>query len=720
MALLAELKRRNVIRVAVAYAAVAWLLIQIVETLFPIFALSPTSIRVVVILLAVGFIPVVLLAWYFELTPDGFARDSDVDRSLPSSRHMTRLLDRGVIVVLTLAVVFLLVDKFVLQGSPQDAAVKGKSIAVLPFADMSPEGDQAYLADGIAEELLNLLAKTRGLQVTSRSSSFALRNDDLGLTEIADKLNVVYVLEGSVRKAGDKIRVTAQLIDARSDKHMWSETYDRMLDDVFVIQDEISLSVARELKVRLLGPAEASDSTSMAAYETYLRGLSLLARRGPENLTGAVDLFEQVTDADPQYAPAFASLALGLLWSDWFTPDALERGDIAANRALELDPGNSDALTALGYVWGEHGQIDMSRDAFRRAVEQNPNNAMAFRWLARSFVDTDPQRYYSLVRRAYLVDPLDPSIHFHLVQSSMALGRFGEALALARETPVQPYEMTGHFLAIGIHQAEGRLDRALKTGYHHYRAKQNAWTYGPMLWTLLNLGELELARTWLGELKRQTGIPYIEPVEGVLVATTGDVDQAVQLEIAAAERGQTDDPGLGFFVMTISRNFVRARQLYERHFSDRALDPRSFKDSDWNLHIDYALLLQRTGEPQAAETLIHDARAMLIAQLADGVAIKQGLPVRFYLAALDAMSGRTEEAVSQLREAVQAGFVGMGALRNYPHFDSIRDEPGFIGVITELNAIIGAQRKLLDEEGMLLTPEQVLALESFDFDPFGR
>ncbi len=240
MSLYAELKRRNVLRVGTAYVVVAWLVIQVAETIFPLFGFDDTPARIVVIVLAIGFVPTLILAWIFELTPEGLRKEADVDRSESITPRTAKKLDRMIMVVLALGLAYFSFDKFVLSESREadiaeqarqegrsEALVESygeKSIAVLAFDDMSPASDQEYLSDGIAEELLNLLAKIPELRVISRSSAFSYKGKDVKLTQVAEELNVAHILEGSVRKAGNRIRITAQLIEARSDTHLWSET----------------------------------------------------------------------------------------------------------------------------------------------------------------------------------------------------------------------------------------------------------------------------------------------------------------------------------------------------------------------------------------------------------------------------------------------------------------------------------------------------------------
>jgi len=255
MNFLAELRRRNVLRVGAAYIVTGWLIIQVVETVLPAYGYGDAAIRLVVTLLAIGLIPSLIFAWAFELTPDGIKKEKDIDRTHSITPTTGKKLDRIIMVILALALGYFAVDKFVFSQSRETAIAEtarqegrsealvesfgDHSIAVLPFVDMSPQGDQEYFSDGIAEELLNLLAKIPELRVISRSSAFSYKGKDINLADVARELNVAHILEGSVRKAGNQVRITAQLIDARSDTHLWSETYDRPLDNIFAVQDWI-------------------------------------------------------------------------------------------------------------------------------------------------------------------------------------------------------------------------------------------------------------------------------------------------------------------------------------------------------------------------------------------------------------------------------------------------------------------------------------------------
>ena len=310
MSFIDELKRRNVIKVAIAYAIVAWLLIEVTATTFPMLRLPEWTATFVTVLVMIGFPLTLILAWAFELTPEGIKLEKDVDRS-ESITHITgRKLDFIIITVLVLALVYFAYDEFVIEPAQEEALAIAStqaeavsetdtpemSIAVLPFVNISADPEQEYFSDGITEEILNALAGIRELAVTSRTSAFAFKGKSMSIPEIALKLGVAHVLEGSVRKSGNRLRITAQLIEVKSDTHLWSETYERELTDIFAVQDEISENIAAALKLNLLGDTVARAGTGAVipqAYDLYLRGLQQIAINTYGSLANSTDYFEQ-------------------------------------------------------------------------------------------------------------------------------------------------------------------------------------------------------------------------------------------------------------------------------------------------------------------------------------------------------------------------------------------------------------------------------------------
>lgn len=386
MSIFKELKRRNVIRVAIAYVVTAWLVIQVVETIFPAFGFSDAAMRFVVIAFAIGFVPALVLSWAFEITPEGLKKESDIDRTASIAYRTGKQLDRIIMVVLALALGYFAFDKFMLTPqrqaeklatATQEARREGhtealvdaygdKSIAVLPFIDMSAGKDQEYMSDGIAEELLNLLVKIPDLRVISRSSSFAYKGEKIDIPEVAKKLNVAYILEGSVRAAGNQLRITAQLIEAGSDTHLWSETYDRKLESIFQIQDDIAASVVEALKITLLGRAPKTFKTDQEAFRLTLQAKYFWNRRAPGDEEKAMDYYQQALDIDPDYAAAWTGLSVTYLAQavDGRMPReaGLAKARDAVETALSLNPDLSDAHVRMGLVYEQDGDLETAQD----------------------------------------------------------------------------------------------------------------------------------------------------------------------------------------------------------------------------------------------------------------------------------------------------------------------------------------------------------------------
>ncbi len=371
MSLISELQRRNVIRVAMAYIAVAWLVVQVLDTLAPLFGISDGAARIIVIVLVIGLVPALVFAWAFEWTPDGLKRDGEVDHSAPASRHSAKRLDQVIISILALAVVYFAFDKFVLDPArdvdiateaadqARDEALLGSfgdhSIAVMPFSDLSASQDQEYFSDGIAEEIINLLSRIRNLRVIARSSAFAFKGENLAASVIAERLNVRYIMEGSVRRAGERLRVTTTVIDANTDTQLWSENFDRDFGDIFAIQDEIAGEVVDRLELQIAGKLPAAERVDPESYALHLQARHLLTtRQDSEGTAEAERLLGRALEIDP------ANVAAWILhwkvysamdyWGLLTREEAIALSRKAIDRALELDPGNADALAAHRFL----------------------------------------------------------------------------------------------------------------------------------------------------------------------------------------------------------------------------------------------------------------------------------------------------------------------------------------------------------------------------------
>lgn len=405
---LAELKRRNVIRMAGLYLVAAWLVAQVCEVVLPAFDVPNWVMRAVLVALAIGFIPALVFAWVFEWTPTGLKRDDEVPPEESIAPQTGKRMNRVFFALLAVALTYFVVDKFVL--SPQreadivtrtteqvvarveadKAKAMSNGIAVLPFVNMSADKDNAYFSDGISEELLNVLVRVDGLDVASRTSSFAFKGSDLGTRQIAKELGVGYVLEGSVRKSGETVRITAQLIDAVNDRHLWSGTYDRDLTDIFAIQDEIANAIVSALRTELasegkpLAPVKVqADTDNLTAYDTYLKARELFVARS--DLPEATRLFERVVELDPGFARGWEGLgAIYSILESWGFSDRdyTTLAEEAARQALQLDPSLSMPHAVLGMVGASRPPYDWSQvlSHMDKAVAADPHNATAWLW----------------------------------------------------------------------------------------------------------------------------------------------------------------------------------------------------------------------------------------------------------------------------------------------------------------------------------------------------
>lgn len=465
MSLFAELKRRNVIRMAGLYLVGAWLIVQVAGTVLPMFGAPEWLPRSVVVLLALGFVPALVFSWVYELTPEGLKREEEVRRGQSITDRTGQRMDRLIVAGLALVVVLLAIDRFwprtVLSEAHFTAGSRTRAIAVLPFLNLSGDPTQEYFSDGVTEEILNVLAGIEDFTVTSRTSSFHFKGRDEPLPEIARQLHVDYVLEGSVRKAGQQVRITAQLIKVDGDAHLWSESWTRDLADIFAVQESIARTVANELEARLTDRDEArltrTGTHDVDAYQQYLRGRQLWNQRSLPSLQSAIEAFKAALAADPDYADAWAGLAQTYAVMPEYialTPGARPEIDTvalaheAADRALALDPASSRALTARAYVriMSEFDWAGAESD-YRAAIAADPRDAGTRQWYG-ELLAYQRRREESAAQydAALTLDPLSAIIHqsrgvvsLYAGDLETALANFGEALRLVPKYSYSPY-----------------------------------------------------------------------------------------------------------------------------------------------------------------------------------------------------------------------------------------------------------------------------------------
>lgn len=443
---IAELRRRNVLRVAVLYAIVGWLVIQIADIVIPALGIPAWTLSFIIVFVALGAPIALVLAWAYELTPEGIKRTPDVADRAPNAPRTDRKLDFAIIGVLVAVLAYVVIDNYVLRDPTRPAVA---SIAVLPFIDLSPAKDQEYFTDGMSEEMLNLLAQVKGFRVAGRTSAFSFkgRNEDLRL--IGSKLGVDNVLEGSVRKQGDQIRVTAQLVKVADGYHLWSDTYDRKLDDVFAIQTQIATQVVAELRNTLLGADDATEpvakplpTSNVEAYSHYLRGQHLLRPRTREGMEAALKEFDRALELDPNFAQAHVGIANSLLLLQSYKERSLAsveaRAARAIDRALELDPdlGEAFALRAL-LMRAQGAPVSERLGLLERAVAASPSDSQALNWLAQAYENAGrPEDELRTFERAYQVDPLAPVVLQNYALASQTRGHSAVAQRLVSELEV--------------------------------------------------------------------------------------------------------------------------------------------------------------------------------------------------------------------------------------------------------------------------------------------
>jgi len=437
----AELKRRRVFRVMALYGAASFAVLEAADILVPVLGLPEWVTLRVALLLLLGFPVAIVLEWAFELTSEGVRRTTEAAPgelteiiAAPASKRWTSGLLALAGMTALLAGAWYVGRQSVSVAGSDSTAVSSPSIAVLPFVNMSSDPEQEYFSDGISEELLNLLAKIPELRVASRTSAFSFKGQDLEIPEIARRLNVAHVLEGSVRKAGNQVRVTAQLVDAQSDTHLWSETWDRTLDDIFAVQDEIAAEVVERLEVTLLGAAPNAESTDPEAYALFLQGRQLGRQRTAEGFQKSIELLERALAIEPDYAPAWGELARVYSTQVGSGDRSIDEGyrlaREAAGRALAIDPGYAPAIAHLGLVALAHDG-DLSAAA----------------------------RHY---QRALSLSPTDMDIIGDAATLLQSLGRLGEAIALKEQAVARdPVNPRGHHNLGNAYRWAGRWDAAI-------------------------------------------------------------------------------------------------------------------------------------------------------------------------------------------------------------------------------------------------------------------
>ena len=446
MAFLAEIKRRRVGRVAIAYGAVAWAVTEAASVVLPALYVPEWAMTFLVVFLLVGFPIAMVLAWVFDVSATGIERTEPLPGAPPQLQFRTRAAFGIVVVVAMAGLGYLLYERGLGRA---EAAGSRSSIAVLPFTNLSGDASKDYFSDGMSEELLNLLARVPGLKVAARTSAFAYKGRNVDIREVGKELGVETVLEGSVRQSGDRVRITAQLIDTESGFHLWSETYDRRMADIFAVQDEIATAIVDKLKIELapreqqLAQRDQAPTQDLEAYELYLQGRAIWKRRGEENLQRAVELYQSALARDPGFARAHAALASAYVVLPGYTREDgdedrfLKMAEQSARQALTLDPKIGEAHAVLAQISSMRGDFLDAESGFFFAISLEPNEPTPHHWYSILLnrvgrLDAGLEQ----ARRAYELDPSSPVLVSNLANTYLLRGEDEQALRyskLARE-----------------------------------------------------------------------------------------------------------------------------------------------------------------------------------------------------------------------------------------------------------------------------------------------
>jgi TolB-like protein/Tfp pilus assembly protein PilF len=673
---LAELKRRNVYKVAVAYAVVAWLLMQVASQIFPFFEIPNWAVRLVVLLLVIGFPVAVILAWAFELTPEGIKRTEDVDLGKSIRRKTGRKLDFFIIAVLVLVIGILVFQRLRPSVSPAVSSSLEKSIAVLPFDNLSEEKANAYFADGMQDEILTKLASVGDLKVISRKSTAKYKSTPEDLKTVARELGVATVLEGSVQRAGDRVRVNVQLLDTHTDTHLWAKSYDRDLKDVFAVESEVAQEIADALRAKL-SPSQSDALTTAPthdpeAYDLFLKGeyeeRQAESALNAEPFDRAQTFYRQALTRDPNFALTYARLAYSELNRHWFISNltSAELAEVKSNidRALAIAPASPDAHLALSlfYYWGYRDYAAGLRE-LDRVLELQPSSSSGWNYRAAIYRRRGEwKRALAEFERAAELDPRDPQIPGQIGETYLTLRRWSDAEhVLIHALALDPHDvLAARFLALTYINSTGDIRRARRAfeGVPPESKLSVAPARGVIAVVIDYRAYLDVLERHFGDaLKAWDSPPSNTPEARLrqLEARVGIQVLAGQSAVAKPECEQT-------------------RALLEARLAERPEDRNSLTALAW--------VYVCVGRNADALRVARRAADLLPIE-------KDALAGRLFLAGLaeiEARTGRAEDAVKILRQLITApagGVVSVARLKIDPVWDPIRNDPDFQKLISE-------------------------------------
>lgn len=701
-AVLTELNRRKVLRTVGAYAVGVFVVLQLMDAAVEPLRLPDWLPTLVVLVLILGFPLVFILAWQLEITPEGIKKTRTAGAMTAAQSGLLFSLMMLGMVGLGWGFYSYYSGVFITSGAGDDAittaeqrafAAPENSIAVLPFADLSEDGSQGYFSDGIAEEILNVLAKVEGLHVAARTSSFAFREPNTDIREIGRLLNVSTVLEGSIRKAGERIRMTAQLINVEDGYHIWSESYDRKLDDVFAIQDEIASAIATALVGSFSGLEQATSSRThdLAAFEAYRTGRLHWWRRSPEELQKAITLFAKALEHDPLFAPAYAAMAdswlLMSLYGNLTNMEATERAMPMIEKALAIDPESAEGFAALGLARWQIGQLDAGESALRQAIKLNEDYIPAFLWLGGLLGDAGrlPEQR-QVLQQAMTLDPLNELLAVNYAKNLISQGDFAAGKELLQDlVELRPDSVTLLRLLAGYSIGAGELVEGWRYASRSYalepdspaviEALAGAWmSVGAedKAERLLRDG-LEIAADNFGLqnsyffllLKQRR----LEKAESLLQDRYGSDIDALPEQLQQFYYFQK---GL---VRLVAGDVDSATELFERTISDDS--EQAMSESQIMFTTISSALQAAAGNTELAERRLSSAERAVRRARINGM---DDANINYTESSIYALRGDAKSALDKLQVAYDRGFREAWLLDFDARLDSLRQEPQFVAL----------------------------------------
>jgi len=729
MSLFEELKRRNVFRVAVAYLITAWVLLQVADVVLQNIHAPDWVIQAFMLALALGFPVAVIFAWAFEMTPEGIKKEKDIDRTQSITQRTGRKLDFAIIGVLAVAVVFLLADRFgekaservekgpdtisqqgmATPGSTEDKmnpapvkssssfAPQAKSVAVLPFVNMSSDPEQEYFSDGISEEILNALAKVKGLKVAGRTSSFAFKGHNEDLRKIGEALGVGNILEGSVRKSGKTVRITAQLIQVADGFHLWSETYDRELNDVFAIQDEITNAILEQLKATLVGKnatVVAAERTDSKAYDRYLLAKQRMYDRKETSLQSALALLDEAIELDPEYAPAYAQRAVTTLlmndenYGSIPKAESLEQAKLYIDKALLLNPDLAEAHAALGlYYLNQPGEAQRAADDLQKALDLNPNLVDAANWL--SMADFNLGKAEEAIKVFQRINELDPFYRPGIsatVSYNNSKGKTADSWAyLERISPFFPDDPWLAGLKADTYLTEGHAADALSLYESALQREPGRKSYREGLGSAL---------IFSGQYERAVEVS-VPGVQAWALALLGRAEEASIITTKIAASGEDVSSHVRFTVMAGKNS--EAIDFFETRWPDFESFERDFPLTGFANFLPYADLAQAylaVGNEGRFQQTMARFRAQLDALEKIGLDFYY---MNFMEAVYFTLAGDHESALANLQLAVDKGYLGYPRISTeWVQFKPLEGDPQYEAIQARMVEHLNAERTKLN------------------------